>query len=88
MTTTVRLVLAELLANPNRERYGYQLAAATRLATGTVYPILARLQRAGWVQVRADDIDPHREQRPPRRYVRLTTHGRAHAATALRWPEV
>lgn len=83
MTTTTRLVLAALLKDPNTERYGYELADATGLAPGTIYPILLRLEDAGWVQARWEDVDPGAEKRPPRRYFLLTTAGRARAELIL-----
>ena len=44
MTLTTQLVLRALLANPGREMYGREIMQAASLATGTVYPILARLE--------------------------------------------
>ncbi|MGH9066463.1 MAG: PadR family transcriptional regulator [Acidimicrobiales bacterium] len=59
------------------ERYGYELvrtlAQADGLVTseGTIYPLLARLQRRGLVASRQRPSD----QGPPRRYYRLTDQG-------------
>ena len=47
----------------------------TGLASGTLYPILVRLERAGWVEAQWEDIDPTVEGRPSRRYYRLTPLG-------------
>jgi PadR family transcriptional regulator PadR len=61
------------------EEYGVELArrlAAERsLATseGTLYPLLARLRRAGWV----DTTWRESPSGPPRRYYSLTPSGRA-----------
>jgi PadR family transcriptional regulator len=33
-----------------------------------VHPILARLERAGWLSSRWEAVNPHREGRPRRRY--------------------
>ena len=61
------------------EAYGYQLLQALANAEGlaitesTVYPILSRLTREGWVRVRAAPSPAG----PPRRYYRLTALGRA-----------
>src|SRR5262245_43404076 len=49
MTLATQLVLRALLDEPSQERYGLQISAATGLPSGTVHPILARLDgRDGW----------------------------------------
>ncbi len=75
MTTSVLKVAAALLADPAAERYGLQLMQATGLPSGTLYPILVRLERAGWVESRWEQTDPAAEGRPARRYYRLTPDG-------------
>lgn len=75
MTTPVLKVVAALLEDPAIERYGLQLMQDTGLPSGTLYPILVRLERAGWVQSRWEDVDPVAEGRPTRRYYRLTATG-------------
>jgi PadR family transcriptional regulator PadR len=75
MTTPRRLVLAALLADPARERYGLDLAGEAGLEPGTIYPILVAFENAGWLDSRAEDIDVHAEGRPRRRYYQLTPAG-------------
>lgn len=75
ITTSVLRVVSAMLADPAAERYGLDLMADTGLASGTLYPILVRLERAGWVESRWEDIDPVAEGRPSRRYYRLTPDG-------------
>lgn len=72
MTMAVAQVLAALLEEPTTERYGLDLMRATGQPSGTIYPILVRLQRSGWVEASWEAIDPRQEGRPPRRYYRLT----------------
>jgi DNA-binding PadR family transcriptional regulator len=79
MTSSVLKVIAALLADPSSERYGLQLMQDTGLPSGTLYPILVRLERAGWVASRWEQIDPVAEGRPPRRYYRLTSEGAVEA---------
>jgi PadR family transcriptional regulator, regulatory protein PadR len=79
---TARL-LAALLAEPDADRYGLDLMEATGLASGTLYPILHRLQEAGWVSAEWEDVDPRAEGRPARRYYRLTATGAEHGRQAL-----
>jgi len=84
MTIPTQLVLGVLLADPAEERYGYDIGTSAGLASGTVHPILARLEGAGWLESRWEDVDPSAVGRPPRRYYRLTANGvqAAHAALA------
>lgn len=81
MTIPTQLVLQALVEAD--EAYGAELGARTRLPSGTVHPILARLEGIDWVVSRWEDIDPATEGRPARRYYRLTEEGRARARAAL-----
>lgn len=83
MTTTVAQVLTVLLDDPRVARYGLELMRATGQPSGTLYPILARLQEAGWLRADWEDIDPAVEGRPARRYYRLTAEGTAAARVEL-----
>ncbi len=67
---------AVLLAIRHGHRYGFDVMDATGLPDGTVYPILRRLERRGvLVGAWEDEAHARAEQRPPRRYYRLTTVG-------------
>jgi PadR family transcriptional regulator, regulatory protein PadR len=83
MTTPVLKVIAALLADPDGEHYGLELIQETGLPSGTLYPILLRLDRAGWVTSRWEQLDPVTEGRPNRRYYRLTAQGAAAAREEL-----
>lgn len=83
MTLTAQLVLRALLADPGREMYGREVMQAASLASGTVYPILARLEAEGWVSGRDEVIDKHAEGRPARRYYKLTESGIENAGAAM-----
>lgn len=72
MTKATRKVLWALL--DVEECYGLEVVHRTRLAGGTVYPILARLERHGCVLSRWDCADPGTEG-PRRRFYRLTAAG-------------
>lgn len=78
-----QLVLRAFLEEPTHERYGLQIAEAAGLPTGTIHPILARLEGLGWLESHWEDIDPAREGRPRRRYYRLSPHGAEQARHAL-----
>jgi DNA-binding PadR family transcriptional regulator len=83
VTTGVAQVLAVLLSDPQVGRYGLELMRATGQPSGTLYPILGRLQAAGWVQAEWEDISPSEEGRPARRYYLLTADGVAAARIEL-----
>src|SRR5829696_8057238 len=75
MTIPTQLVLRALLADPAQELYGVEIGAAAGLPSGTVHPILARLETVGWLTSRWEEIDPRAEGRPARRYYQLTPDG-------------
>jgi len=75
MTMPTQLVLRALLEDPTAEMYGLEIGGAAGLASGTVHPILARLEGVGWVESRWEDVEPSEVGRSARRYYRLTTDG-------------
>ncbi|UOY03759.1 PadR family transcriptional regulator [Blastococcus sp. PRF04-17] len=83
MTIPTQRVLEVLLEDPQRELYGLEIGEAAGLRSGTVHPILARLEGYGWVASRWEEIDASAEGRPPRRYYGLTPSGVAAAHAAL-----
>jgi len=83
MTIPTQLVLQALLADPTAELYGVEIGAAAGLPSGTVHPILARLEGLGWLDSRWEDINPRVVGRPARRYYRLTATGAESAEGAL-----
>ena len=83
MTIPTQLVLRALLEDPVQELYGVEIGAAAGLPSGTIHPILARLEGLRWVESRWEDIDPRAEGRPARRYYRLTAAGVESARAAL-----
>lgn len=83
MTQATQLVLRALLDDAAREMYGLELVAAAGLPTGTIHPILARLEGLGWVVSRWEELDPREAGRPRRRYYKLTDDGAVGAVRAL-----
>jgi hypothetical protein len=60
--------------------FGLEIVNAEGIRSGTVYPILARLEKAGWVTSNWEDANVAAQQhRPPRRYYRLTGTGETNA---------
>ena len=75
LTGPLERVLRVLTADPAAQHYGYDLMKAAGLPSGTLYPMLARLQQEGLVQ---SEWEAQREDaggRPPRKYYRLTAEG-------------
>jgi PadR family transcriptional regulator PadR len=62
---------------------GSEVARLTGLASGTLYPILARLEQAGWLGSRWEAEDPSKLGRPRRRLYRVTAVGAKQARAAL-----
>jgi PadR family transcriptional regulator PadR len=83
MTAALAGVLEAFLADPATERYGLDIMQATGYPSGTVYPILMRLQRAEWLAGHWEEIDPAAVGRPARRWYRLTPDGVTTARTEL-----
>jgi PadR family transcriptional regulator, regulatory protein PadR len=83
MTTQTLRILSGLTSDLDREWYGLELSKRSGLKPGTIYPILNRLLKAGWVERRWEEIDPVAEGRPRRRLYRLTRIGVPAATAAL-----
>jgi PadR family transcriptional regulator, regulatory protein PadR len=83
MTLPTQLVLRVLLAEPTREMYGLQVCEAAGLPSGTIHPILARLEGLGWLESRWEDASPQEEGRPRRRYYYWSKDGAERARIAL-----
>ena len=85
LTYPTALVLQALAAGFH---YGFDIMDATGLPSGTVYPILRRLDGEGLLASHWEaDAAAQKEQRPPRRYYAITTAGeRMRAAASARFP--
>jgi PadR family transcriptional regulator, regulatory protein PadR len=76
-------VLKFLLADVRKPRSGADIFAATGVSSGTLYPMLARLEAAGWLSSDWERVDPSEAGRPRRRYYTVTGVGQARARSAL-----
>ena len=57
-------------------RYGFDVMEACGLASGTAYPALRRIEKAGWLESRWEkESEAHAEGRPRRRVYELTPAG-------------
>jgi DNA-binding PadR family transcriptional regulator len=73
MTGPLERVLRAFLDDPAALRYGYDLMKAASLQSGTLYPLLARLEQQKLVTSAWET--PQQEGQRPRKYYRLTSEG-------------
>ena len=66
-------LLAALISQPRAWRHGYELACETGLKSGTLYPILMRLEQRALLEAKWEDAAL--AGRPPRHLYRLTAQG-------------
>lgn len=84
MTVPVLKILQAFFAADGDGRlYGLELSGSTGLKSGTLYPVLARLEVAGWVTSTWEETDPREAGRPRRRYYELSPLGRRAGSAAL-----
>jgi PadR family transcriptional regulator, regulatory protein PadR len=73
-------VLEAFLDDPAEAFSGSDVQKRSGLASGTLYPILLRLEDAGWFVSRWEAVDPSAVGRPRRRLYRLTPAGLSRAS--------
>lgn len=73
MSRQTVMIFQALVARPREWRYGYDLSRETSLKSGTLYPILMRLSKRGWLDTKW--TAPDAPGRPPRHMYRLTPDG-------------
>ena len=73
LSPPARVLLAALLDAQGRWSHGYELASLTGMKSGTLYPLLIRLEAQGYLE--AEWQQPVASGRPPRHAYRLTVAG-------------
>lgn len=76
-------VLKMMIEKPQTPYSGADIARQADIGSGTLYPLLARLENAGWMRSEWEQVDPAEAGRPRRRLYKLTGHGQTLAAQAL-----
>lgn len=76
-------VLGEFCRRPLDRVSGIEILRSTGLASGTLYPILFRLEEAGWLESEWEEVLPTKVKRPRRRLYRITALGAANARTTF-----
>lgn len=84
LTTQTLKVLGTLLNNRPDALSGADIGRTTRLQSGTLYPILLRLEQAGWVESYWESETPQELGRPRRRFYQLTAVGARTAKAGIR----
>ncbi len=82
--TAVIMDILDVLTNspPDNPAWGLRLCEQTGYGTGTIYPALDKLLKAGWISDYWEDPPP--QDRPRRRFYEMTSTGREQYASALR----
>ncbi len=75
LTGPLERVLRVFLADVPARHHGYALMKAAKLPSGTLYPMLARLQEQGLVTSEWEPQPADGSGRPPRKYYQLTGDG-------------
>jgi PadR family transcriptional regulator, regulatory protein PadR len=76
-------VLKLMLEKPREGRSGAEISRALGIGSGTLYPLLARLENASWVKSEWEEVEPSKVGRPRRRFYKLTGLGQTRARKAL-----
>lgn len=85
LSVHARSLLEALAAAGGRWSYGYELASLTGIRSGTLYPLLIRLEAQGYLE--AEWQQPVAAGRPPRHAYRLTAAGQVLARAQAAAPD-
>ena len=86
ITPKMAMVLKVFLEDPDQPRYGFELMKLTGTASGSLYPMLAKLEGAGWLTKGKENIDPRAAGRPARTHYTIT--GAAVSAARIQLAEL
>jgi PadR family transcriptional regulator PadR len=76
-------VLRLLIDQPLAARSGAEIAKITKIGSGTLYPLLARLEAVGWLTSQWENVVASEVGRPRRRLYKLTGVGQRRAQETL-----
>ena len=68
-------VISIFISNPWREYSGADICRKAKLKSGTVYPMLIKMEVNGWLSSELEKIDPKKEGRPKKRLYKITHKG-------------
>jgi PadR family transcriptional regulator, regulatory protein PadR len=75
LTWAILKVFKVLLDDPAAKHYGLEIGRAAGLPSGSIYPLLMRLEQAELLVSQWEDVDPKAVGRPRRRLYQLTGQG-------------
>jgi PadR family transcriptional regulator, regulatory protein PadR len=75
MTIPTQVILSTFANRPLERLSGADIFKCTGIGSGTIYPVLIRLEKAGWLKSEKEDIDPKEAGRPARTFYRFTPQG-------------
>ena len=76
-------VLRAFMADPKAKISGAEITRDAHIKSGTLYPILARLEKAGWLASDWERAEASALGRPRRRLYRITAAGQRAAIAAF-----
>lgn len=79
---TLRVVGALAMCSKD-EVSGAEIARETKLPSGTLYPILLRLEKTKWLESRWEEESPTKLGRPRRRLYKVTALGAKNTRAAI-----
>ena len=68
-------VISIFISNPWSEYSGADICRRAKLKSGTVYPMLIKMEVNGWLSSELEKIDPKKEGRPKKRLYKITHRG-------------
>lgn len=68
-------ILLILASDPDREYSGYEIGKQLSMPSGTLYPLLLKIEQAGLLTTKWEDGDPKILGRPRRRYHKISGQG-------------
>ncbi|MFC7869446.1 PadR family transcriptional regulator [Streptomyces murinus] len=83
LTPAAVRIIQTFLTDPTQRFYATELMKAARVGSGSLYPAITRMEKAGWVLSEDEDVDPRKQGRPARRYYSMTGKGVREAHLAL-----
>jgi len=76
-------VLKLFIEAPRTRRSGAEISRLAGIGSGTLYPLLARLEGAGWSRSAWETVDPREAGRPRRRLYAITALGQTKTQDAF-----
>ena len=83
LSRTALIVLRTFLQRSGEKLYGYDIMQVAGVSSGTLYPLLLKLENEGFLTSMWERVEPRDEGRPRRRLYRLTASGQALAMRDL-----